>query len=129
MARNPLQRVALLAGLAAAYVVAGKLGLRLAFVNPSATPVWAPTGIALAAFLILGSRVWPAIFAGAFLVNATTAGTLLTSFGIATGNTLEGLTGAWLLQRFNGGREAKWRVPCRTRTARCVPSASKWAYR
>lgn len=106
MARNPLQRVALLAGLAAAYVVAGKLGLRLAFVNPSATPVWAPTGIALAAFLILGSRVWPAIFAGAFLVNATTAGTLLTSFGIATGNTLEGLTGAWLLQRFNGGREA-----------------------
>lgn len=28
------------------YYVAGKLGLRLAFLHPSATPVWPPTGIA-----------------------------------------------------------------------------------
>ena len=58
------------------YLIAGKLGLRLAFVNPSATAVWAPTGIALAALLVLGHQVWPGIFFGAFLVNIATAGSL-----------------------------------------------------
>lgn len=97
---------AVLAGLAAVYFVAAKLGLRLAFVHPSATAVWPPTGIALAAFLILGARVWPAIFVGAFVANLTTAGSLATSIGIATGNTLEGLLGSYLVQRFAAGRQA-----------------------
>ena len=61
------------------YFVAGKLGLLLAFVHASATAVWPPTGIALTAFLLLGSRVWPAILLGAFLVNVTTEGSVLTS--------------------------------------------------
>jgi diguanylate cyclase (GGDEF)-like protein len=97
---------ATLAGLAAVYFVAAKLGLRLAFVNPSATAVWPPTGIALAAFLIFGARVWPAIFAGAFVANLTTAGSVATSIGIAGGNTLEGLLGAYLVRRFAAGRQA-----------------------
>jgi diguanylate cyclase (GGDEF)-like protein len=97
---------ATLAGLAAVYFIAAKLGLRLAFVNPSATAVWPPTGIALAAFLIFGARVWPAIFAGAFVANLTTAGSVATSIGIAGGNTLEGLLGAYLVQRFAAGRQA-----------------------
>src|SRR5206468_3354792 len=86
------------------YVVAGKLGLALAFVHASASPVWPPTGIALAATLLLGYRVWPALFLGAFLVNVTTAGSVWTSLGIAGGNTLEGLLGAFLVQRFANGR-------------------------
>jgi PAS domain S-box-containing protein len=86
------------------YFVAGKLGLLLAFVHASATAVWPPTGIALTAFLLLGSRVWPAILLGAFLVNVTTAGSVLTSIGIATGNTFEGLLGASLVARFANGR-------------------------
>jgi len=89
--------------LATAYFVAAKLGLHLAFLHPSATPVWPPTGIALAASLRLGYRVWPAILAGAFCANLTTAGSVLTSLGIACGNTLEGLVGAWLVRRFAGG--------------------------
>jgi len=88
---------------AAAYVVAGKLGLSLAVVHPSATAVWAPTGIALAAFLRLGYGVWPAIFVGAFLVNVTTAGSIATSIGIALGNTFEGAVGAYLVTRFAPG--------------------------
>ncbi|MGH7672405.1 MAG: MASE1 domain-containing protein, partial [Gemmatimonadales bacterium] len=92
--------------LAAVYFVAAKLGLRLAFVHASATPVWPPTGVALAAFLILGARLWPAIFAGAFLANLTTAGSVTTSLGIAGGNTLEGLLGAYLVRRFAAGRRA-----------------------
>ncbi len=90
--------------LAGVYVAAGKLGLSLAFVHASATAVWPPTGIALAATLLLGYRVWPAILLGAFLVNATTAGSVWTSLAIATGNTLEGLLGAWLVTRFANGR-------------------------
>lgn len=98
---------ALLAGsvLFAVYFVAGKLGLQVAFAFPSATPVWPATGLALVAFLLLGPRVWPAIFLGAFLVNLTTAGTAFTSLGIAAGNTLEGLLGAWLMTRYAGGRD------------------------
>src|SRR5580700_9409807 len=91
--------------LAAVYFAAGKLGLRLAYVNASATPVWPCTGIALAAFLILGYRAWPAILAGAFLVNLTTAGTFATSLGIAAGNTLEGVVGCFLVNRFAAGRQ------------------------
>src|SRR2546426_5632305 len=90
--------------LAVVYFCAAKLGLRLAYVHPSATAVWPPTGITLAAFLILGYRVWPGILLGAFLVNVTTAGSFGTSVGIATGNTLEGLCGAYLVNRFAGGR-------------------------
>ena len=86
------------------YFVAGKLGLLLAFIHASATAVWPPAGIALTAFLLLGSRVWPAILLGAFLVNVTTAGSVFTSIGIATGNTLEGLVGASLVTRFANGR-------------------------
>jgi len=76
----------------------------LAFVHASATAVWPPTGIALVAFLLLGPRVGPAIFLGAFLVNITTAGSVATSIGIAAGNTLEGVVGAYLVQRFARGR-------------------------
>ena len=98
---------ALATGIAVAslYFIAGKLGLRLAIVNPSATVVWAPAGIALAAFLVLGNRIWPAILLAAFLVNLTTAGTAATSLGIALGNTFEGVLGAFLINRFAQGRE------------------------
>jgi len=85
------------------YFVAGKLALNLAFVNASASAVWPPAGIALAALLVFGLRVWPAIFVGALVVNVTTAGNIFTSVGIATGNTLEALCGAWLVNRFAGG--------------------------
>ncbi len=98
--------LATLAILIGVYFVAGKLGLKLATVNPSATPVWPPTGVALAVFLILGFRVWPAILVGAFLVNLTTAGTVATSLGIAVGNTLEGLAGAFLVMLAANGRRA-----------------------
>ncbi len=102
---HPRDWNAFLKGLAvcAAYVVAAKLSLRLASVHPSATPVWPPTGIAVATLMALGLRFWPAIFIGAFLVNVTTAGSVLTSVGIATGNTLEALLGSFLVIRFASG--------------------------
>jgi integral membrane sensor domain MASE1 len=98
-----LRGLLLFIAVAAAYVGAGKLGLSLAVVHPSATAVWAPTGIVLAAFLRLGYGVWPAIFIAAFLVNVTTAGSIATSIGTALGNTLEGAEGCYLVTRFSPG--------------------------
>lgn len=100
---SPVRRVLTLCGLTALYVVAGKLGLQLALYHPSATPVWPPSAISLAAMLVFGFWVWPAVFIGAFIVNATTAGTLATSFGIAIGNTLEAAVGTYFVNRFAGG--------------------------
>src|SRR3989475_3771655 len=100
-----LRRVALLFGLAAVYYFAAKLGLRFAYINSSVTTIWPPTGIALAAFVLLGYRVWPAILGAAFLANFTTTGAVLPSIGIAIGNAGEGLLGAYLVNRFaRGGR-------------------------
>src|SRR5438132_1443431 len=85
---------------AAVYFAAAKLGLSLACYHPSATPVWPPTGIALASMLLLGYRAGPGIFLGAFLANLTTYGTVWTSLSIATGNTLEGLVGTYLVNKY-----------------------------
>src|SRR5881398_2935572 len=93
----------LIGSLAVIYFIAGKLGLMLASLHASASPVWPPAGIALAGLLLLGYRAWPAIFVGAFLVNVTTAGNVATPLAMATGNTLEALVGAWLVNRFAGG--------------------------
>lgn len=95
--------VAILAGV---YFLAGKLGLQLAYVNASASAVWPCTGIAIAALLVFGFRVWPGILIGAFLVNLMTAGNVETSIGIAAGNTLEGLAAWYLVNQFANGKEA-----------------------
>jgi integral membrane sensor domain MASE1 len=63
----------------AIYFLAGKFGLSVAFFNASASPIWPPTGIALAVLLLYGYRCWWFIFAGAFLVNVTTQGSIATS--------------------------------------------------
>ncbi|MBV9344448.1 MAG: MASE1 domain-containing protein [Gammaproteobacteria bacterium] len=90
--------------MAVAYFLAAKLGLAFASVNPSATAIWPPTGISLAALLILGIDVWPAILVGAFLANVTVQGTVATSLLIGVGNTLEAVIGALLVNRFAHGR-------------------------
>jgi PAS domain S-box-containing protein len=86
-----------------AYFLAGKFGLALAVVNASVSPVWPPSGIAFASFLLLGPRIWPAILLGAFLVNVTTTGSIATSLGIAIGNTIAGRLGADLVRLFANG--------------------------
>ena len=89
--------VALVGAVALVYFGAAKFGLALAFSNRSVTAVWPPSGLALAAVLVCGARVWPGIALGAFLANLTTQGSVPTVAGIAVGNTLEALVGAFLL--------------------------------
>src|SRR6185295_18631478 len=88
------------AALAAVYFAAGRLGLLLPIVQDHVTLLWAPTGIALAAVLLFGLRAAPGIALGAFLVNFTLGGPAAGAAGIALGNTLEAVGGAWLLRRF-----------------------------
>jgi diguanylate cyclase (GGDEF)-like protein len=106
-----VKRYAMLAAIAALYFIVGRLSLQLASAHPSASPVWPPTGIALALVLLLSVRVWPAIFVGAFLVNLATAGNLMTSLGIAAGNTIEAMVGGLLVWRYAGGHETLVKVP------------------
>jgi signal transduction histidine kinase/ActR/RegA family two-component response regulator len=73
------------------------LGLKLDAVSGFASLIWAPTGLALAAILICGFRIWPAIFLGAFTVNLSTGAHFLSACGIAIGNSLEALLGGYLL--------------------------------
>ena len=86
-------------GLAAVYFGAAKLGLSMAVSAEQVSAVWPPTGIALAAILIFGYQMWPGIWLGAFLANATASEPIAIAFSIALGNTLEAIVGSWLLQR------------------------------
>jgi two-component sensor histidine kinase len=94
------------AALCLAYFLLAKAGLTLASVNPSATPVWPPTGLAIAALLLLGPEAAPAIFLGALLANQTTTGDLPSSIAIGFGNTLEALVAALLTSRWAQGVQA-----------------------
>ncbi|MES2934024.1 MAG: CHASE domain-containing protein, partial [Pseudomonadota bacterium] len=99
--------------LATAYYAAARFGLLLAFASTNASPVWPPSGIAIGALLLFGYRVWPGIFLGAFVANfavfaannvASDLTTTIVSLAIASGNTLEGVVGIFLLRRFVGPR-------------------------
>jgi integral membrane sensor domain MASE1 len=85
--------------LAAVYFGAAKLSLLLAIPPGYATAVWPPSGIALAAVLLFGIRIWPGIWIGAALANLTVETSLFTALLIGTGNTLEALAAAALIAR------------------------------
>jgi integral membrane sensor domain MASE1 len=85
---------------AAVYLLAAKLSLMLAIFPGYATPVWPPSGIALAAALVLGNRVWPGIWLGAALANLMVHASLSAAMLIGTGNTLEALAATFLIQRY-----------------------------
>lgn len=88
------------------YFVLAKASLAFASVNPSATPIWPPTGLALALVLIRGDSIIPAIFFSAFVVNYSVADSVSTSIAIAIGNSLEAYVGARLIKLWASGTDA-----------------------
>jgi signal transduction histidine kinase len=58
----------------------------------------------LAAVLLAGRRIWPGIFIGALIANLLTGAPAFAAAGIATGNTLEAIVGAYALSRVPGFR-------------------------
>ncbi len=87
------------ASITGAYVATAKFGITLSVAHGVITPVWAPSGIALAALLLFGPRLWPAVALGAFIANATSGADVAVAAGIGLGNTLEAVAGAYLLRR------------------------------
>lgn len=83
---------------ALAYFTLAYFGLQLASINPSATPIWPATGLAVAVMMLWGHHVASAIFVAAFIVNYLIAGSASTSAAIAFGNTLEALATAYFVK-------------------------------
>ncbi|MGW0985881.1 MASE1 domain-containing protein [Streptomyces sp. NPDC002486] len=93
-------RVALqICAVAALYYGSAELGLLQQLVRGQVTPLWPPSGIALASLLLLGPRVWPGIALGAFLANVTLGPSLWAVLAIAAGNTLAPVCSYALLRR------------------------------
>ena len=91
--------LAALAVLVAVSFASAKIGLLVPIVRQRVTLLWPPSGIALAAVLLGGSRVWPGIALASFLVSLSTHTRPLAALVIAAGNTLQALAGGWLLRR------------------------------
>ena len=89
-----------LALLAALYFGAAKLALTLAIAPGYASAAWPPSGIAVAALLLFGNRLWPAIWCAAALVNLSINASMLAAVTIASGNTLEALIAVYPRARF-----------------------------
>ena len=95
---------------AAIYIAAARLGLELDAVSGFATLVWPASGIALATLVLFGVRLWPGVLVGAFTANMLVGAPPLVAGGIAVGNTLSAIFGAWMLRRVPGFTPALARV-------------------
>jgi diguanylate cyclase (GGDEF)-like protein len=88
------------------YFVAGRIGLGLSDEYAAASLIWPGAGVAVGAFVVLGYRIWPAIFGSAVALYASVVGPDPAVLGMAAGNTAEGLLSAYLINRYAGGRHA-----------------------
>jgi len=102
--------LAVFAALVVSCFITGNFGNQLTLLHGTVTAIWPPTGIALAAVLLRGHRAWPGIFVGAFLVHMTLTGSISNSVGMGIVNTLEVLAGAYLVNKFAGGKDAFYNV-------------------
>ena len=99
LARNPV----VLATTFGVYFALGQLGLALGRLAGAETAVWPPSGFALAATLVLGRPIWPAILAGAFALSLSTTGYIAASVTVAIGHALAAVIGAELVDRMARG--------------------------
>ncbi|MBD9362134.1 EAL domain-containing protein [Methylomonas fluvii] len=87
-----------LIGLAVAYALVAKLMLMFFAANHVVSIIWPPAGMALAALLLNGKKLWPGVFLGALLGNLWAGNPWQQALPIACGNSLAALTGAYLLR-------------------------------
>lgn len=84
----------------AAYFLAGKLGQATTNIRShNLGPVWPAYGVALAAVLLCGYRIWPAAALGMFVVAFLSPESYLTALGQMVGSISAALMGAFLLRR------------------------------
>ena len=101
LARHPL----VLAVVFATYFGLGRLG-QFPVPTLGTAPVWPASGFALAAFLLLGRPIWPAVLLASFLVQFSGTGSLVGAVIVSLGNTAEGLLAAALIRRYASGAQA-----------------------
>ncbi|HLZ00600.1 MAG TPA: MASE1 domain-containing protein [Bradyrhizobium sp.] len=82
-----------------------ELARLLPAINPAATPLWPPTGVALALVLLRGYRIWPAILAGPLSSCLMADQSLLESGSVGIGTLLAALAGTWLIGRWSNGQQ------------------------
>lgn len=99
---RPARLAAGIIALAAVYVAVARLGLGVDAVGGLAALVWPPTGVALSALVVFGRGLWPGVAIGALLTNLWVGAPLGVAVGIAVGNTLEALLGAFALAHVGG---------------------------
>ncbi|MEU8471075.1 MASE1 domain-containing protein [Streptomyces sp. NPDC029006] len=99
--RRPAGRAVRILGVAGCYYAAAQLGLLrdLTVEGAVVTPIWPPTGVAVAALLLLGPGCWPGVTLGAFfaVLSLTTPGPAV--LGVLLGNTAAPVCAALLLRR------------------------------
>ncbi len=100
LTRTPARYLLAVFGIAVCYAIVAKLSLSFALVQQNASPVWPASGIALAALLVLGMRVWPGVFAGALLINLHTNTYVAAALVISCGNTLGAVVAYYLVWKF-----------------------------
>jgi diguanylate cyclase (GGDEF)-like protein len=100
------ERAAMGVALGGMYFLAARFELELAALHPGSTAIWMPTGIMLAAFMVVGQWVWPGFLLGAFLLHVTTAANPFTALALAAAAVLEAALASYLVGRFAGGRHA-----------------------
>jgi integral membrane sensor domain MASE1 len=101
-----LKNIALFSFLLICSFACSRLGTRLPFVLPYSRTVWLPAGFAIAAFILFGYRIWPAVLVGSFLGHATALGLVRASFEAPFAATLEGIVGAYLVNKYAHGTKA-----------------------
>lgn len=107
---GPFRLAAALGAVCLAYVLSAELGFAMAFVNGNVSAVWLPSGLSVAALLLGGWRMAPALWFGAIVATAGTGAPVATAAGVATGNLLEYLAAFVLLRRATGAATAFARV-------------------
>src|SRR5262249_36308132 len=89
----------------ASYIGFAELAVLLPAINPAATPLWPPTGFALAFVLLRGYRTWPAILVGSFSLYVLAGRSPLELGSVGIGTLLGAFAGTWLISRWSNGRQ------------------------
>ncbi|MET9023786.1 MASE1 domain-containing protein [Actinopolymorpha sp. NPDC004070] len=86
--------------MAAASFVTARLGLLVGVEPGEASPIWPPTGLGLAALLLLGFWMWPGIMLGSMAANVFTSPPIA-NVPTAIGTTLACLCAYWALRKIH----------------------------
>jgi PAS domain S-box-containing protein len=104
-ARSAASYLVELSIVAASYIGLAESALLLPAINPATTPLWPPTGFALALVLLRGYRIWPAILVGSLSPYLMAGLSLLELGSVGIGILLAAFAGTWLINRWSNGHQ------------------------